>query len=223
MLFSVLLLTSALALDNGLGVTPPRGWRSWNFYGPDINATSMLASYAGLADRSRKVDGMPTSLCDLGFCGADIDDGWQACYTGPDGVGFHNASGYPNVDKERFPDMRALTDRAKALGLRPGWYGNNCGCSEKTERCKLQSNGSDLCFRGDVAATVDFGFESVKYDGCGVEKNMTHWAALYNATGKRVLLENCGNGAKATVVSGKLDCPMNQFRSSIDLHPVWHS
>jgi hypothetical protein len=31
---------------------------------------------------------------------ADIDDGWQACYTGPDGVGFHNASGYPNVDKE---------------------------------------------------------------------------------------------------------------------------
>lgn len=25
------------AIDNGLGRTPPMGWRSWNLYGGDVN------------------------------------------------------------------------------------------------------------------------------------------------------------------------------------------
>ena len=41
----------------------------------------------------RLVDGRPTSLLDLGYQHAAIDDGWQACGSGPGGVGFHNASG----------------------------------------------------------------------------------------------------------------------------------
>ena len=84
------------------------------------------------------VDGKPTSLVDLGFVDAGIDDGWQACYSGPGGVGFHNASGYPIVNTTRFPDLRALTARARALGVRPGWYGNNDGCEEKRPACALQ-------------------------------------------------------------------------------------
>ena len=54
---------------------------------------------------------------------------------------------------------------------------------------------------------------------------MTHWALLYNKTGKAILLEDCHNGnpAQATIEAGKLNCPMNLYRSSDDLHPAWHS
>ena len=82
-----------------------------------------------------------------------------------------------------------------------------------------------------MQATLDFGFESVKYDGCGIERNITHFAALYNDTGVPVLIESCGNGGvggnnpsrAVREPSGKVSCPMNLFRLSDDLHPVWHS
>ena len=63
--------------------------------------------------------------------------------------------------------------------------------------CALQADGTDICFQGDVNATIDFGFDSVKYDGGGMEKIITHFAMLYNRTGKAVLLEDCGNGNPA--------------------------
>jgi hypothetical protein len=183
--------------------------------------------YEGLASRARTVDGAPTSLCDLGYCYAGIDDGWQECNSGPGGVGFHNLTGYPQVNRGRFPDLKALTAKARALGLAPGWYGNNDGCEEKRPACALQPNGSDICFAGDVAATIDYGFESVKYDGGGVERNISHFALLYNRTGKPVLLEDCNNHnpefATRDPRTNELICPMNLYRTSLDLHPTWHS
>ena len=40
---------------------------------------------AALADRSRLVDGKPTSLLDLGFDRIGMDDNWQACGAGING------------------------------------------------------------------------------------------------------------------------------------------
>lgn len=68
------------------------------------------------------VDGKSTSLVDLGYSHAGIDDGWQDCGSGPGGKGFHNASGYPMVDAVKFPDMRVLTAAARAQNVTPGWY-----------------------------------------------------------------------------------------------------
>ena len=75
------------AIDNGLGLTPPRGWRSWNQFDTGITQELIEAQYAALADRSRLVDGAATSLLDLGYATAGIDDGWQKCNSGPAGVG----------------------------------------------------------------------------------------------------------------------------------------
>ena len=74
-----------------------------------------------LATRKRTVGGVPTSLADLGFRDAGIDDGWQMCNSGPGGNGFHNASGYPIVNESRFPDLRGMTAKANRLGLTAGW------------------------------------------------------------------------------------------------------
>ena len=77
-----------------------------------------------MVSRERTVDGKPMSLLDLGYHSVGIDDCWEECNSGPGDNGFHDASGFPNVNKTRFPDMKKLTSRARKLGLIPGWYGN---------------------------------------------------------------------------------------------------
>ena len=121
LLLLLLLPRGVAALQNGLGIKPPRGWRSWNEFGDDINQATFEAQAEALASRNRTVNGVATSLADLGFVGIGVDDGWQMCNSGPGGTGFHNASGYPIVNTSRFPDIRSMTAKAKMLGLRPGW------------------------------------------------------------------------------------------------------
>ena len=77
-----------------------------------------------------------------------------------------NAATAHQVDTDRFPDMKAMTAKAKSLGIKPGWYGNNCHCADRT-CCE------EKCFKGDVQATIDYGFESIKLDGCGCVGNIT--------------------------------------------------
>ena len=225
-LLCLLAAATVVAIDNGLGLRPPRGWRSWNQFQCAINQSLVEAQYAVLVSRSRSVDGVPTSLLDLGYVTAGIDDCWQKCNSGPLFQGFHDAHGYPVVDERIFPDMKAMAAKAKSLGLIPGWYGNNCHCAEHRKGCEL-SEGHDSCFAGDVQATLDFGFESIKLDGCGIQKNVTHYAALFNATGKRVLIEDCHNGNPTyptrDAATGAVDCPMNFFRSSADIRPTYGS
>ena len=147
-------LAAAIAADNGLGRTPPMGWRSWNCYHADVTQQKMEDTMAAMADASRmvptrwrhtrsreapswshpaldprQVDGAPASLASLGYVNCGLDDNWQACGAGVDGS-FHAADGEPIINKERFPDMRAMTDYGHALGLRVGWYMNNCICAE---------------------------------------------------------------------------------------------
>ena len=154
------LLATSLAADDGGALTPPRGWRSWNQFNGAVTQEDIVRAIRGLTDRSRLVDGVPTSLSDLGYGDVGIDDGWQKCDSGPGGVGFHDAKGYPIVDTDKFPNMKAMTAKARSLGLAAGWYGNNCACKETRPECAfgMTSSESDMCFVGDVNATLDFGF-----------------------------------------------------------------
>ena len=108
------------AIDNGLGLTPPMGWRSWNAYNSRVNQDLMVSQMGGLTDRSRTVDGKPMSLADLGYNNIGLDDAWQACGAGADGD-YHTALGVPLVNATRFPDMLAMTNHATSLGLSSGW------------------------------------------------------------------------------------------------------
>jgi len=220
--------TVVTSIDNGIGRTPPRGWRSFNAFTDFINQSLIEHQYVKLVERTRLVDGVKTSLLDLGYVTAGIDDSWQACNSGPGGVGFHNKSGFPIVNETRFPDLRAMTKRAKQLGIKPGWYGNNCECREERPFCEMSPNGTNnSCFLGDVAATLYYGFESIKLDGCGVQRNMTEYAKLFNETGVPILLENCHNhhpyNATRNSVTKQVDCPMNFFRTSTDIRPTFGS
>ena len=151
-----------LANDNGLAKSPPRGWRSWNLYGTNFNQSMIESIMDGMVRKHRKVNGIPMSLCDLGYCDVGIDDGWQAC--GQYGPGrflkYHNEDGSPVVDTRKFPDLKAMTDHAHKLELTAGWYGNNCICPEQATHAKQ-------FYDGDVKALRAYGFDSWKLDACG--------------------------------------------------------
>ena len=92
--------TAPLTYDrarNAAGLSPPMGWRSWNCYHADVTQAKMEAVMDAMVSRERQVDGKPTSLLDLGYDNAGLDDAWQACGTGVKGT-FYSADGDPLVN-----------------------------------------------------------------------------------------------------------------------------
>ncbi len=91
-------------------------------------------------------------------------------------------------------------------------YGNNCICHD---HCNDTS-----CYVGDVDATLDYGFDSIKLDACGMEDDLTLYADLFNATGKSILIENCHQGH---ITPNATWCPWNYYRSSNDIRGTYDS
>ena len=76
---------------------------------------------AGMVSKKRNVDGVPTSLLDLGYITVGLDDNWQLCGSyGPLQYTYHDVNGSPVVNTQVFPDMKNMTDYAHSLGLRAG-------------------------------------------------------------------------------------------------------
>ena len=117
---------------------------------------------------------------------------------------FHLKDGTP-VWNDRFPDPQAMVDKAHDLNLLPGWYLNNCGCQNHIADPSL----IETIMAGSVKALAKFGFDGVKFDSCSQFHNLTHWAQLLNATGRKVLIENCHQGGYAPAwSSGRHTCTM---------------
>lgn len=64
----LLIYNPLVALDNGLGRTPPMGWNSWNHFACNINET-VIRETADLL--------VSTGLAAKGYKYLNIDDCWQ--------------------------------------------------------------------------------------------------------------------------------------------------
>jgi len=221
--FFICLFACTNAIDNGIGHLPPLGWRSWNSFGGDIDQPKMIGIIDALVDSSRQVNGKPTSLLDLGYGRAGLDDNWQACGTGINNS-FHDAQGHPLINKQRFPDMKQMNDYAHGKKVKTGWYLNNCICSESG---KLQPNWPAQ-MHGDVDAIQALGYDAVKIDSCGPSHHLADWADLINKTGVPIMIENCWNNSTFPYWHDPKSfdyvvCPMNFFRISDDIGSNWAS
>ena len=218
------LLTSTIGIDNGKGITPPMGWRSWNLYGANVNQPLIEGIMEGVATIKRPVDGVNMSLCDLGYCDVGLDDNWQEC--GKHGTGkytYHSDAGFPLVNADRFPDFIAMTTKAHSLGLTSGWYLNNCICSDHCGSKKWSPDKPDektKCYAGDAAALLAYGFDSVKLDGCGAQLDLNLWSRLFNESGKSIMIENCHWGR---TLPNATWCPWNLYRTSGDVRASYGS
>ena len=184
------------AADDGLALTPPRGWRSWNQFNGAVTSEDIVRAIHGLTDRSRLVDGVPTSLADLGYADVGIDDGWMQCgHYGPYQYRYHDASGAPVV-APKFPSLLNLTRLAGSVGLTMSWYANACGCVAPGACCSDHCESVE-CFLQDVNATLAYGFSGLKIDGCSAQRDIALWYGLFNQTLRKVpgakpmLIEQC--------------------------------
>ena len=93
-----------LVIGDGIALTPPMGWSSWNCWGETIDQDKILRAAKGMAS---------TALSQHGFTYINMDDGWQGKRPPPD----HALQG-----NEKFPDMAGLVKAINALGLKAGIY-----------------------------------------------------------------------------------------------------
>jgi len=217
--FLASLLVYVHSLDNGLALTPPMGWRSWNHYPADIDQITINGQVEAIAERRH---GKP-SLLEVGYSHVGLDDAWQDCGAGVN-RSFHDAKGFPIINTTRFPNMKAMNDKAHSLGVKTGWYSNNCLCSE----ARTQPGGHRL---QDSEVTALLGFDGIKVDGCGPALDMFEWTRLLNGTQRPLLIEDCLNkkywtsdvrtpGPIADVIDR---CPSNLYRISKDIAPQFLS
>jgi hypothetical protein len=163
----------------------------------------------GLVDKTRMVDGKPTSLAELGYNNGGIDDGWQQCDHSRKywhGQYFHNdttPNGWPVVNSTLFPDVPGMVKRAHEKGLGINFYMNNCRCNEQNPYPANEAN--------DVAWLIGNGFNGVKLDGCGSSMNTSNWNRLINETNQQPILTEDGGDTNPPGDDSEAQCPMNMF------------
>lgn len=209
--------------DNGLALTPPLGWRSWNLYQGNPQQSQMMRIMEGLVRRERKDHlGNVVSLADLGYRDVGLDDTWQRCNSpdAADGMHYHDVYGNPIVNYDRFPSLSAMTQYARDLNLTAGWYANNCACSD---HCRNRTE-CDLQISGDVKALIKYGFSSLKIDGCGNQTDLQVWnkyLELFTMGSSPILVENCHGGNPNFKPNRTLPpaegCPYHMYRTSSDI------
>lgn len=213
---SLALLSGGVAMTAAqaeIASTPPMGWRSWNSFLLEVDEAKMLAQAQALAQKTPTTSPSSMTLLALGFDEIGIDDGWQSCGAGLNGT-FHSVSGETLVNRDRFPDLQRMTARASELGVKMGWYHNNCWCSELGK----SAYGNP---EADVRQILDAGFAGLKIDGCGPAHGIELWTAALAAAGAQdqVVVENCANNGKLEDVWS----PDQGLPSSDNPLPVWQS
>src|ERR1039457_1497438 len=88
---------------NGLALTPPMGWNSWNKFAGRIDDKAVREIADAMAS---------SGMRDAGSQYVNIDDPWE----GP-----RDANGNLTTN-EKFPDMKALVDYVHSKGLKIGIY-----------------------------------------------------------------------------------------------------
>ena len=191
---------------NGLALTPPMGWNSWNKFHTGIDDKVVR----GIADAMAA-----SGMRDAGYTYVVIDDGWQST-RGADGVLRPNP---------HFPDMKALAAYVHGKGLKLGIYSSpgprTCGGYE----------GSYGHEDVDARTWADWGIDYLKYDWCSA---MQVWkdedmAAVYQrmgealrAAGRPIVYGLCQYG-RARVWEWGPSVGGNLWRSTMDIFDRWGS
>lgn len=130
--------------DNGVALTPPMGWASWNNFRNRISEETILE----IADAMEK-----TGLKDAGYQYINIDDCWQSS--------FRDADGRLQADLTAFPGgIKNLAQRVNSNGFKLGIYSSNgtLTCEEMPASLGYEAVDADTF--------AEWGVEYMKYDFC---------------------------------------------------------
>ena len=208
-LFMIPLLSAVIApsqsYDNGLGLTPPMGWNSWNHFGCNVNETLIL-------DTAKTV--IQLGLDQLGYTYINIDDCWQSS---------RNATGYIVPDPIKFPSgIRSLSDSIHDLGLQFGLYSDSGLLT-----CQRRPGGLYHETK-DAASYKEFNIDYLKYDNCfaelqpfTVQERYQRMHDALNATGHPIFFSMCEWGVEDPATWA---APIgNSWRTTGDINSSWKS
>ncbi len=143
LLFSLLMHASAQKFE-GLALTPPMGWNSWNYFRCDGISETVIMEMADTM--------VSTGMKDAGYQYIIIDDCWQ--------VG-RDAQGEIIADPEKFPSgMKSLIDYVHGKDLKFGIY----SCAG-TQTCQERPGSRGYEFQ-DARTYAQWGVDYLKYDWC---------------------------------------------------------
>ena len=161
------------AQENGLALTPPMGWNSWNKFGCNVSENLIKE----MADAMVK-----SGMKDAGYKYIVIDDCWQI---GRDSLGNIIA------DPQRFPSgMKALADYIHSKGLKFGLY----SCAGR-KTCQGRPGGRGYEYQ-DARQYAAWGVDYLKYDWCyhGKQNAEASYALMRDAlkkTGRPIVFSIC--------------------------------
>ncbi|KAF9235698.1 glycoside hydrolase family 27 protein [Melanogaster broomeanus] len=155
LLILLFLSGNALALDNGVALTPSMGWNPYNVYGCDTDETQYHAAANAL---------ITSGLKDLGYRYFNLDCGWQATDRTSSGEFMWNATKIPS-------GIPALADFVHGLGLFFGLYSDAGYYSCDTTGGNAHWIGSLGYEQTDAASFTQWGADYLKYDNCYVVNN----------------------------------------------------
>ncbi|XP_041025135.1 alpha-galactosidase 3 [Juglans microcarpa x Juglans regia] len=193
-----------LQLNNGLALTPPMGWNSWNFFACNINETVIKETADAL---------ISTGLADLGYVHVNIDDCWSSSK--------RNSENQLVPDPKTFPSgIKDLADYVHAKGLKLGIY-SDAGIFT----CQVRP-GSLYYENDDAEMFASWGVDYLKYDNCfnlGIkpEERYPPMRDALNGTGRTIFYSICDWGEDDPALwAGKLG---NSWRTTDDINDSWAS
>ncbi|HZZ11487.1 MAG TPA: alpha-galactosidase [Paraburkholderia sp.] len=211
----------ALAENNGLALTPPMGWNSWNRFGCSVTEDTVKAAADALVS---------SGLREQGYQYVTVDDCWMA--PGRD------AKGNLVNDPTRFPGgIKALADYVHRKGLKFGLYE-----SPTQGTCQLRA-GSYGHETQDASTFAAWGVDYLKYDWCqdGSSQSPQMWADFSGRTEQDVAQTLFSRMSGALQATGRpiayslsaccvaLNFPSwagnvsNSWRTSGDINDSWSS
>jgi alpha-galactosidase len=186
---------------NGLALTPPLGWNSWNKFGCNINAALI----------ERTADAMVSSgMKDVGYRYVIIDDCWQ---------GERDAHGDIQPDTTRFPaGMGELARYVHGLGLKLGIY-SDAG----TQTCGGRPGSRGYEYQ-DAKQYATWGVDYLKYDWCntGTENAQAAYLTMSDAlraSGRAIVFSMCEWGSNQPWLWARNTG--NSWRTASDIYDAW--
>jgi alpha-galactosidase len=162
---------------DGLALTPPMGWNSWNKFACNVSETLIKET----------ADALVTSgMRDAGYQYIVIDDCWQV---------ERDASSRIVADPKRFPSgIKALADYVHGKGLKFGLY-SDAG----TGTCQKRPGSKDH-EEQDAKTYAAWGVDYLKYDWCNTEgqdqrEAYGHMSRALRASGRPIVFSMCEWGS----------------------------
>jgi alpha-galactosidase len=197
-----LLAASAARADKfeGLALTPPMGWNTWNTFAGDCNETLVRQTADAM---------VANGMRDAGYVYIVVDDCWSKKE--------RDADGNLVADPVKFPSgMKALGDYLHSKGFKFGMY----GCAGKTT-CGGYPGGRGHEFQ-DARYYASWGVDYFKYDWCdhGTANGPETYRIMSDASRPRAGRSSSASASGARTSPGSGPPPVGHlWRTTGDIGP----